>query len=205
MIAALNSQNVATLNSVSAATSARTTPGITNSGPAAVSAISPQAELLAKLSELKESDPEQFQATLSKMADELRSAAKDQGGAAAQHLNGLADKVAEAAKTGDLSLLQPDPNQAGGKPMAGRTAGGPPPGGPPPGGAPPGGGRSAGGAGADASKKSSQSQSAKDPADTNGDGTVSAAEKAIYALTHSASEASDSAAASSSASSANAT
>ena len=84
MIAALNSQNVATLSSVSAATSARTTPGITNSGPAAVSAISPQAELLAKLSELKESDPEQFQATLSKMADELRSAAKDQGGAALQ-------------------------------------------------------------------------------------------------------------------------
>ena len=205
MIAALSSKNVGALNSVSGTTHPRATSGITNSGPAAVSAISPQAELLAKLSELKDSDPEQFQATLSKMTRELRSAAKEQGGAAAQHLNGLADQVAEVAKTGDLSLLQPDANQAGGKAMAGRPAGGPPAGRPPPGGAPPGGGRPPGGAGAGASKKSNQSEGSSDPADTNGDGTVSAAEKAIYALTHSPSKATDSGAASSSASSSNAT
>ncbi|HEY3256415.1 MAG TPA: hypothetical protein VGJ91_20790 [Polyangiaceae bacterium] len=186
MIAALNSQNVGALNSVSGTTNVRATPGVTNSGPAAVSAISPQAELFAKLSELKDSDPEQFQATLSKMSDELRSAAKEQGGAAAQHLNGLADKVAEAAKTGDLSLLQPDASKAGGKAMAGRPAGGPPPGG----------GRPPSGAGAGASKKSSPSEGSSDPADTNGDGTVSAAEEAIYALTHSPSKATDSGAAS---------
>ena len=186
MISALNSQAVGALSSLSATTTARATGSARSSTPAAVRAISPQAELLGKLSALKESDPEQFQATLSKMAEELRASANEQSGAAAQRLSGLADKVSEAAKTGDLSALQADASGASGKPAGGRPAG-PPPGGPPPG-PPPGGAKSA--------SKSSSAEGPSDPADTDGDGTVSAAEKAIYALTHSAS--SESAAASAS-------
>ena len=185
MISALNSQTVGAPSSLPATTTAGTTVGATSSTPAAVRSISPQAELLGKLSALKESDPEQFQATLSKMADELRASAKEQSGAAAQRLNGLADKVSEAARTGDLSALQADAGGASGKPAGGRPAGPPP--GPPP-----------GGGGAKSASKSSSAEGASDPADTDGDGTVSAAEKAIYALTHSAS--SDSVAASSDAS-----
>lgn len=79
---------------------------------------------------------------------------------------------------------------------AGASAGGKPDGPPPAGGPPPGGGRGgpppAGGSksGASTSASSSSSSSAQsDPADTDGDGTVSAAEKAIYELSHAASEA----------------
>ena len=62
-----------------------------------------------------------------------------------------------------------------GKPPPG--AGGPPPGGAPPGGAPGGPG------GAGASGASSKASKDTDPADTDGDGTVSAAEKLLYELT----------------------
>ena len=67
----------------------------------------------------------------------------------------------------------------------GGHAGGPPPGGPPPGGAhggsaPPSGGAAGGGA----SASSSSSSGSADPADTDHDGTVSAAEKLIYQLSH---------------------
>jgi len=186
MITLLNTANVGAPSSVSGTKTARNGVSATISSPAALSSISPQAELLGKLSALKDADPKQFQATLSTMADELRASAKQQGGVAAQHLNGLADKVSEAAKTGDLSLLQPDANGSNQKPGGGRPGGGPPPGGPPPG-PPPGGGGRPPSSGGGASKTSSQAQGSSDPADTNGDGTVSAVEKAIYALTHSAS------------------
>ena len=64
----------------------------------------------------------------------------------------------------------------GAQSSAGARPAGPPPGGKPPSGAPP-----AGGAGGSSKTK----EAASDPADTNGDGTVSAAEQAIYDLTHS--------------------
>lgn len=68
----------------------------------------------------------------------------------------------------------------------GPHAGGPPPGGAPPGGAPPGGGASAkgGGGAGGASSSSSSSDSSSDPADSNHDGTVSAAEKLVYEFSH---------------------
>jgi hypothetical protein len=74
------------------------------------------------------------------------------------------------------------------------VSGGGKPAGPPPG-PPPGGG--GGGARPPSSSKESTSTTSSsaaqpDPADTNGDGTVSAAEKAIYALTQSASAVSSS-------------
>jgi hypothetical protein len=66
----------------------------------------------------------------------------------------------------------------------GGHAGGPPPGGKPPGGPPPGGGKPPADAGGAAGAKSESSSVESDPADTDGDGTVSAAEKLIYELSH---------------------
>jgi EF hand len=77
--------------------------------------------------------------------------------------------------------------QAGGPP-AGGGHGGSPPGGPPAGGGHGGGGAHAGGGRASASSSSSSASS--DPADTDHDGTVSAAEKLVYELSH-VSDASD--------------
>ena len=182
MIPALNNLSVGTVSSVGTTSTARATVGAASGGTqAAVTRISPQAELLGKLSALKASDPAQFTATLTKMADEVRTKAKTASTTDAAHLNDFADKLTAAAKSGDLSALQADAGASGGKPAGGRPAGGPH--GPPPGGGAPAGG---GGGGGGATKSSSKS-GASDPADTNGDGTVSAAEKAVYALTHSAS------------------
>jgi hypothetical protein len=99
---------------------------------------------------------------------------------------------AEADKDGDGSLSVDDLSAMmaehethaaarGGRPAG---AGGPPPGGggPPPGGAPPGGAGGASGGGAAGSSSSASEDS--DPADTNGDGNVSAAEELIYELSH---------------------
>jgi tellurite resistance protein len=152
---------------------------------AATTNISDAAEMLSKLNELKSSDPEKFQTTLEDMADRLRSDAKEKGGEAVQILNGLADKVDEAAKTGDLSQLASASGFTG-KAVRGASAGvnGPPPGGRPPGGAPPG-PRPSGVSGTSAgSSRSSTKAATVDPADANADGTVSAAEKAVYAITH---------------------
>jgi hypothetical protein len=139
-------------------------------GPATVPNISDAASMLSKLKDLQSSDPAKFQSTMKDMADHLRAAAKEQGGKAGEFLNGMADKVTEAAKTGDLSALKPPPGGAG--PMGGMHGhGGPPPGG--------GGG---GGPSGGASEKSTSLS--KDPADANGDGTVSALEKLAYDLKH---------------------
>jgi hypothetical protein len=134
-------------------------------GPATIPNISEAASMLSKLKELQGSDPAKFQSTMKDMADNLRATAKEQGGKAAEFLNGMADKVTEAAKTGDLSALKPPSGGPGGM----RGPGGPPPGG--------GGGPSGG-----ASEKSTSLS--KDPADANGDGTVSALEKLAYDLKH---------------------
>ena len=99
---------------------------------------------------------------------------------------------AKADKGGDGSLSVTDLSAmmaehethaaARGGPPSG--AGGRPPGGPPPGGAPPGGAPPGGAAGSSSSANSSSESEDVDPADTNGDGNVSAAEKLIYELSH---------------------
>jgi hypothetical protein len=73
--------------------------------------------------------------------------------------------------------------QAGGSGTAGGMGGRPPSGGPPPGGGPPGGGKASAG-GSSTTSSSTNSSSSTEPADTNKDGVVSAAEKLIYELTH---------------------
>jgi hypothetical protein len=137
-----------------------------------VSKISKQGDFLSKLHDLQSSDPAKFQAKMKEMSDHLRAEAQEKGGAAAAKLNAQADKVDAAAKSGDLSGLQP--------PGAGKGAhrghhahseGGAPP-------AP------AAGAASDTSGASSSGNS--DPADTNGDGKVSAAELAAYDVSHAA-------------------
>jgi len=105
-----------------------------------------------------------------------------------------ADEVfAKADKDGDGSLSVTDlsammaeqETHAAARGGPSRGAGGPPPGGPPPGGPPPGGARPGGSETSGSSKSSSSSSSQNsDPADTNGDGKVSAAEKLIYQLSH---------------------
>ncbi len=146
-------------------------------GEAMVSHISDGASMLAKLSDLKTSDPEKFQSTMKDMADHMRQAAKEQGGDAAKFLNALADKVTEAAKTGDLSSLKPPsgPPPAGGPRGAHGPpgAGGPGPAGPP--GRTEGAGSSHGGS---ATKKSTEA------ADANGDGKVSTMERIAYDAKH---------------------
>lgn len=150
----------------SRATSTAKTPAASSSaGPAAVTRISKEGDLLSHLSDLQKSDPEQFQGTMEDMADRLRAESMAKGGEEGERLAAAADKIDEAAKTGDLSKLKPPPARRGG----------PHPGG----GGPPGGG----GAGAVSSSSSSSSTSAE-PADTNGDGTVSPAEQLAYDEKH---------------------
>jgi hypothetical protein len=72
-----------------------------------VSKISKQGDFLSKLHDLQSSDPAKFQAKMKEMSDHLRAEAQEKGGAAAAKLNAQADKVDAAAKSGDLSGLQP--------------------------------------------------------------------------------------------------
>jgi len=127
---------------------------------------------------------------------ELGAAAASKGtkGANAPAPPSADELFAKADKDGDGSLSVTDlsammaeqETHAAARGAPSRGGGAPPPGGPPPGGAAPGGAGGPGGSGASGSSKSSSSSSSKDsdPADTNGDGTVSAAEKLIYQLSH---------------------
>lgn len=139
--------------------------------------ISGAAKKMAELNELRTSDPEKFKATLTEMAEKVRTDAAGRTGKEAEFLNGLADKLENAALTGDLSQLKPT------KPPAGMA----PPGGRPPGGAG-GGGGPPGGAGAAQSKGQTQSSEetdpSADPADKDGDGIVSMTEQIAYETAH---------------------
>lgn len=150
-------------------------------GPAATASISDRGTFLAELSQLKRSDPEAFTAKLTEMSEQARTAAKGATGDDAKALNRTADNLAEVAKSGDLSALEPP--ASGARPTSGGAGGarGTPPGG---GGGPPG----AGGGGAPPSAGASASSSADDSkyeaADTNKDGTVSSQEQIAYEAKH---------------------
>lgn len=137
--------------------------------------ISGAAKKMAELNDLKTSDPEKFKATLTAMAEKARTDAASRTGKEAGFLNGLADKLENAAQTGDLSQLKP------GKPPAGMA---------PPGGRPPGGGGGAPGkvgkpaGGKPNAESSEETDPSVDPADKNGDGTVTLAEKIAYESAH---------------------
>ena len=103
------------------------------------------------------------------------------GDAAVVQISSDAKALAQSSAPSDVSSASSASGTSGAK---GAPSGGPPAGGPPPGGKPPGGAPPAGGGGGAAGGSSKTKAAASDPADTNGDGTVSAAEQAIYDLTH---------------------
>ena len=69
--------------------------------------LSKPAELLSKLEQLKQSDPDKFKEVLTNIADELNNAAKQKSGFIAQILTSLADKFQSVANGGDISQLMP--------------------------------------------------------------------------------------------------
>lgn len=99
-------------------------------GDAATTSVSKPAELMAKLQQLQQSDPEKLKSVLSDISKQLQDTADKTGD---KGLAKLADKFADAAQSGDLSGLQPQHHHHHGGHGGPRGAGGPPPGGPPPG------------------------------------------------------------------------
>ncbi|MHC1781389.1 MAG: hypothetical protein AB9891_01275 [Anaerolineaceae bacterium] len=71
--------------------------------------MSNPAEMMSKLQELQEKDPESFQTIMDQIADEIEAAAAEEEEATGQAspLSDLADKFREAAESGDLSILKP--------------------------------------------------------------------------------------------------
>ena len=123
--------------------------------------LSSTAQLVRRLQELQQSDPDRFKALMSTTADKLKSAAAAaQDPAAKTQLTDLASAFEQAGETGDVSALSERTSAA--------SRGAPPPGG---------GARPAAGSGNAGSSKSSSSL---DPADTNLDGTVSEKERLAY-------------------------
>jgi hypothetical protein len=129
------------VSSVTASAPQDTTP-TSQVGAAATANFSKPGELMAKLAQLKESDPEKFKTVLGDISKKLDDAATKTGDS---KLAELAKKFETASETGDLSGLQPQHH--GGARGAGGPGGGPPPGGPGSGGPPPGGPKGGGGHG----------------------------------------------------------
>jgi hypothetical protein len=69
------------------------------------------AEMMNKLQTLQVEDPEKFQDVMNQIANEIESAASEEEDTtgSTSRLNYLAAKFREAAKSGDLSILQPPP------------------------------------------------------------------------------------------------
>lgn len=76
--------------------------------------ISPFAELLNELKELKEKDPEAFRETVAELAKDVREKASTATGMEEKMLNNLADDLGTVAETGDLSALKPKPPEENG-------------------------------------------------------------------------------------------
>ena len=126
--------------------------------------VSGPGAMLNKLKELQQKDPAKFKEAMSTIASKLKEAASAATDPKEQKaLNDLSAKFATAGQTGDLSGLAPPKHGKGG---GGHHSDRPP----------------AGGA-----TGAATSTSATDPADTNGDGKVSDAERQAYAAKSSSS------------------
>jgi hypothetical protein len=150
MISSIGSTSVAQVSSLRAAQTGSVGASTT---PSDDTSLSGPAELFKKLKALAQSDPAKFKAAAQDIADTLTDAA-DQATDPheKQMLTDLSAKFADAAKTGDASVLEP------------------------PKGAPPGGGKGPPPAGGAAGGKTQTF----DPADANEDGTVTPVEQAAY-------------------------
>ncbi|HEX2951403.1 MAG TPA: hypothetical protein VHV83_17810 [Armatimonadota bacterium] len=73
-------------------------------------------DVLSKLAQLKDTDPEKFKEVTANIAKELKEKAAQQSGREATMLNDLADKFEQVSEDGDLSALQPPPPPQGGRP-----------------------------------------------------------------------------------------
>jgi HSP90 family molecular chaperone len=71
--------------------------------------MSNPGEMMSKLQELQEEDPEEFLTVMEQIAEELEAAAAEEEEATGQpsRLSDLAAKFREAAESGDLSVLKP--------------------------------------------------------------------------------------------------
>ncbi len=78
--------------------------------------ISREAEMLEHLSSLRSSEPSRFRSASDEITSKLKSEAGAQGGDVGKKLGDLADKFAEAARTGDLSTLRPASRSANAPP-----------------------------------------------------------------------------------------
>ncbi len=101
--------------SVSDSTPARAQSAIRSIAPTARSAaaaseaadISRGAGVLGQLSSLQSAQPSRFKAVSSEITSKLKAEADTHGGDVGKKLGELADKFAEAARTGDMSALRP--------------------------------------------------------------------------------------------------
>lgn len=126
-------------------------------------------------------DKTELQTMFSKIAEKTGTTAADAETQFSQmDTDGDGSLSADELDTGMKSLMPPPSSTME---FAQRMSGGQPPDGPPPGGPPPdGGGDEASSTSSTSSTSSSSSSSSTDPLDTNGDGTVSAQERAAGAL-----------------------
>lgn len=182
----LSSSSTQTLSDISSIVSSATSDASQSSSTTASSdssAMSGPAKMLSKLKELEAKDPAKFKevmATISSKLKDAADAATDPGEKKA--LTDLSTKFATAGQSGDLSSLTP--SGKGGHAHGPRSGGG----------ARHGDGDGDGGAKGASSSSSSSSSSSTDPADTNGDGVVSAAEQQAYDASQAVKGASSSAA-----------
>jgi hypothetical protein len=106
------------------ASSAATT---ANTQAATQTRVSQRGDLLQRLQQLEQTDPNKFKTLLTTVSDQLRSAASQQTGAAQTSINALADRFVAAANSGQVSKLRPPGASstatppAGGAPEAGGT------------------------------------------------------------------------------------
>jgi hypothetical protein len=119
-----NSTAVGSPNPLSATSPARLARGGEEATPATTDAtiteLSGPAQLMSRLSQLRDSDPEQFTQLVSSLASQLHEAAKQDSGLGGTE---FASKLEDVAHGGDISKLEP-------------PADSPPPDGPPPGAGP---------------------------------------------------------------------
>jgi hypothetical protein len=74
---------------------------------AASAQLSGPAQLMSKLAQLKQADPEKFKEIVSGMASTLTAAAAQVGGHGKQLLTDFASKLTDVANGGDISQLKP--------------------------------------------------------------------------------------------------
>ncbi|HTV22635.1 MAG TPA: hypothetical protein VMG12_28295 [Polyangiaceae bacterium] len=99
----------------SSASARRTDPTPAPSGVEATSTrVSGPAQLMSKLSQLRDSDPDRFSQVASGMAADLRNAASKDSGMGSKMLTALASRLDDIASGGSIGQLEPSASPPGG-------------------------------------------------------------------------------------------